>query len=269
MVQHTKLTAAVVPGHWLPRQFLLPPSLQTPSIFLMQACTLVACRVVPVFQHTLCRSCLPLFSWCCLYGHGMLRLGSCSTSSQLAHTQPDSSRFEGDEQPDLSSSPCWLPLAELNQKPVSPIHYLLSLQSHSLEFPAMPPGQRRALGQPPGLGLGPIAARTGAESTLMAPKQLAQPAKVIECDDDRQCRICWGEEDMSLTRSTVDGMLVAPCSCAGVLQPWVCLSAACCQRLQHPQSTPCILPTRFTPRGACAVPSNAGCFEACSDLEQP
>ena len=49
----------------------------------------------------------------------------------------------------------------------------------------------------------------------MAPKHLAQPAKVIECDDDRQCRICWGEEEMSLTRSTVDGMLVAPCSCAG------------------------------------------------------
>ena len=51
----------------------------------------------------------------------------------------------------------------------------------------------------------------------MAPKHVAQPAKVMECDDDRQCRICWGEEEMSLTRSTVDGMLVAPCSCAGGL----------------------------------------------------
>ena len=79
-----KLTAAVVPEHWLSPHSLLPPSLQAPAIFLMQACTVVACRVVLVFQRTLCRGCLPCFSCCCLCDHGMLCLGSCSASSQLA-----------------------------------------------------------------------------------------------------------------------------------------------------------------------------------------
>ena len=93
----------------------------------------------------------------------------------------------------------------------------------------------------------------------MAPKHLAQPAKVIECDDDRQCRICWGEEEMALTRSTVDGMLVAPCNCAGGLPALGVVVSCLLPTLAAPSARPLYVAHQNSCPGEPArVPSKAG-----------